>query len=145
MSAVLKKFALGITYDEKYTKSIRFEGDFKRSYDYVIALMNTYVKTYFWATLYKERIDPNNKNNTVYTYKKKNYVRPYSYIIKGNRMYDLVMLNCLNMSLEVLSYGVLNENNLTFKTMIAGLKECVIPNSAYKRMVSYKLGREVFG
>ena len=152
---LFKSCRFNLTYTDHYTKSIRFSGKFLPTLRYIRNKINIYAGKYGgkFGLRFDPKCtsDPKNVNLTdnrhkYYTYKNKKYNRPFSWIIKGNKDYSLLFNNCMDMSVDVLAQGSLNDknNNKYFsKNMLNIKKNYMIPNDAYNKMLKYKYGKEV--
>ena len=147
---ILKKYNIeygfSILYQENYTKSIRFTGDFLGSLQYIKRYMNAYSRTYN-SKIFKLRVNPDAMskplNNSTHKYYK-NELRPESMLIRGNKEYVLTKWNCMQISSTALSYGkVKNVNKQYFQSNMLGLGAHVIPNTAYNNLREFKFGKEV--
>ncbi len=153
-----KEFNINLEYGQKYTKSIRFKGDFTGTYNFLIRYINTYKNNYKKTKIYKMRFNSDNdtknkkgknKNrdkhlsNSYHKYYK-GKLRPESLLIKGNKRYDLWERNCMQISSTALSYGkVKNVNYSEYNRQMLALGGYVRPNTAYRHLVSFNYGKEV--
>lgn len=79
-----------------------------------------------------------------YSYKNKKYDRPYSWLIKGNKNYNLVSNNCVQVSTLMLLAGKLKSNDKKFKDTLADINFWYfIPNECYDIMLNSKTGKQV--
>ena len=154
-----KKYSLNISYYENYTKSIRLTGDFKNS----LASIKTLIENYCFnnnSRKYLLRFNPSisdkeynklksSKNLNSYLSKDihrkyKNRERPYSWLIKGNAVYDLIYNNCMQVSTLMLLSGKLKYNNTKFINVMSEIYFWkIIPNTSYNILLKSKLGKEV--
>lgn len=132
-----KKFKLKLKYQEHYTQSIRFSGNFKDSLREARDLVNDISYKY---SLRKYQY----RDSSTYKYKNKKYSKPYSWVLNSNRQYSLYDFNCLHASLLVLLYGSLNKRKNDFKfDLLDIMADYTIPNNAMKRMKKLNYGKWV--
>ena len=140
-----------VKYTDKYTKSLRFSGNFKASYDYAKSIINNYYNKYKPKKL-EMRCDHSGKKSDYY--KGNKYSRPYSKIIVGNKEYDwynpshIMNNNCMHKSIDVLYKGSLEPFQIKFYTVLQGIKKYnFYPNNGYGKLLKYNrqyhFGKEV--
>ncbi len=143
-----------ISYDERYTKAIKFSGSFIKSYLKTNSLVlaeceknKAYVRFQFNPNCKDEpkKINLRAFTHKYYSYNGSNYYRPYSYIITSNSSYGLLSNNCIYKSLEMLYYGNLNNRKDDFKHKLYWMKFFIrTPNRAYDMILKEKFGQQIF-
>ena len=143
-----KEYGFSVKYQENYTKSIRFTGDFLGSLQYIKRYMNAYSRAYN-SKIFKMRVNPETKaiskslSNSTHKYYK-NELRPESMLIRGNKMYNWKNWNCMQISSTALSYGkVKNVNKQYFQSNMLGMGTYISPKEAYRAVISFNFGTEV--
>ena len=143
-----KEYGFSVKYQENYTKSIRFTGDFLGSLQYIKRYMNAYSRAYN-SKIFKMRVNPETKaiskslSNSTHKYYK-NELRPESMLIRGNKMYNWKNWNCMQISSTALSYGkVKNVNKQYFQSNMLGMGTYISPKDAYRAVISFNFGTEV--
>ena len=154
-----KKYNLNISYYENYTKSIRLKGNFKSS----LASIKTLMENYSFnnnSRKYLLRFNPSisdkeynklksSQNLNSYlskdTHRKyKNRERPYYWLIKGNKSYNLIYNNCMHASSIALLAGQLTKNNTKFKNVLSNIYFWhTIPKKSYDILLKSGLGTQV--
>ena len=132
-----EKYNLKISHTDQYKKALKFYGNFSNAYNYIIKLMRDYSYQYS-ARIYPLRFNPdsnksdlNHKEHRLY----KNKTRPNSWLIFGNKKYDLKKNNCLDFTVTVLTKGNVNKDNNNFQWTLRDIKSFDIPpNKGYDRM-----------
>ena len=143
-----RDYGFSVLYQENYTKSIRFKGEFTGTLEYIKRYMNSYSRAYN-SKIFKMRVNAETSaikkplSDSTHKYYK-NKLRPESMLIRGNKMYDRYNWNCMQVSSTALSYGkVKNVNKQYFKSNILGIGAYISPNEAYRAVINLKFGTEV--
>lgn len=132
---------------DKYTDSFIIKGLFRITYNEIVRYIGRLKKT-TKICICCHRITVNKvikfKLSNVYQYKNKCYITPYSYIVFNNDDYNLLTNNCMQKSVDFLSYGSIRYYNKEFHYKLDLIRKLIIPNSAFSNIKSFFKNRRYF-
>ena len=76
-------------------------------------------------------------------YMKGDFSKGYNYLNNLLTDYDLLSMNCMQVSIDALMKGTFASENVERKLLLSGIRNQIVPNIAYLSVLAFQVGRAI--